>query len=271
MPNLCKTVLSLSISSFMLTMNAVAATTFTDTEFDVDDYRVVSYTGYPQSAEITQTLDGGNTGPALSVLYTVEAFSRFSSYSVTYVFGKSFVYDPSAGPVQSLDVSYDFSIEASSSDSRAPYLQPPSLILYQNDQYFKLASSRLRETALGDSFTRFSYANLQPADFYRLSVPSRGDIYYPFDGIRPDFGGGAMQFGLMTSYGATTQTNQFVPVGKVLTIIDNLSITVNPVASTVPEPSEAAWMGIGLAAIAVALRRTNRHKGGSRFLTPTDA
>jgi len=200
---------------------AAAPITFTDTNFNLSDYTIQSFSS-GQTVGVAQTASMGNPGNALQIEISSSAGA---TRSLVYLLNRHFLYSPQfQGQISSISLSTDVFVRNSlSSGTVSSYGQ--SFLLAQNGKYYTYFKSVAPLTGI---YQNASTGSLIASDFNLITNLDSGATNST---IHPDFNGGAISLGIIQ--GAFENTSR---IHTIVERTDNFSAAI----SAVPEPTAGA-------------------------------
>ena len=240
---------TLLTSIALLSSGAYAGTVFTDNTFNLANYSnpflfihndpggQPNDTGGTISIDYSQCAACGNPGQGLQATITVVAAEDATTQLDLGLLNTGFVYDPSvSGSIGAVFASIDN--EAANNLPGLSQFDIFNPLIEQDGNYY------VAEIFAGPGISGFANlsGDLTAANFWQFN-PANGASN---SSSHPNFGGDAMEFGLMIEGGAL-----FVPQFVTNLEYDNLEFDLSPA----PEPASFLLLGAGLAGLAMLRRR----------------
>jgi hypothetical protein len=234
-------VFCLALVSLILPSFALADTIFSDGTFNLADYTnpftCTTESGGTISGAVSQCTTCGDLGPALQTVVTVTTASNATTALDIGELNSNFLYDPSTqGALAWIRASVDNSTSIDVAVAEYNLFDP--LIKQDGNYYIAQVFSGPGNTGFQPLASRLYASNFEQFD------PLTGTVN---PAANPNFGGDAMEFGIMIPSGSIA-----LPSFTQTVVYDNLSFDL------VPTPDPASWVLMGTALVGLALVRRRR-------------
>jgi hypothetical protein len=231
-----KSTLLIAIASVFTSVSAIAATTFSDSAMNVDDYSLTTFAP-SQTVSAFTTLAGGNPGSALQVDF------QGTGKSFLYFLNKTFVYNPAtSGAITGIDWSSDGYI--TNSTGVGSHFQ--TLLLKQGDNLYSFSKAISTAQATWDTASAIGLKSTDFSLITNLATSSQDSSSHPSFTT-----GGPIQFGFAGGLFVNSAS-------RAVERSDNLFVTIH----AVPEPATTALWMFGLAALGLRAVHKRRHSAG---------